>query len=73
MDDKDTAKEIMECIKGNWLIQGLVQIPIQLDALCYSWDQDSPSGDVPKTMTTLYQAIELKLWKKDYLPTWEKR
>ncbi|OJD18908.1 hypothetical protein AJ78_01094 [Emergomyces pasteurianus Ep9510] len=65
--DEHTAHEIQEFINSHWLIQGLVRIPIQLDALCYSWDKDLRSKGVPKTMTALYQAIELKLWKKDIL------
>ncbi|KAH2345388.1 hypothetical protein KXW91_006727, partial [Aspergillus fumigatus] len=64
-EDEIRAKEIQSFIQEHWLLQGLVRIPIQLDALCYSWNSDFQSGGVPKTMTTLYQAIELKLWKKD--------
>jgi HEAT repeat protein len=59
----DHAEEVQSFVRAHWLVQGLVRIPIQLEALCYSWDPDS--GEVPTTMTTLYQAIELKLWKKD--------
>ncbi|KAF4636626.1 hypothetical protein G7Y89_g1439 [Cudoniella acicularis] len=62
----DQAEEIQSFIQEHWLIQGLVRIPIQLEALCYSWDARTVnSGLVPKSMTTLYQAIERKLWKKD--------
>ncbi|KAH0565556.1 hypothetical protein GP486_001052 [Trichoglossum hirsutum] len=64
-EDEKQAREIQCFIQDHWLIQGLVRIPIQLDALCYSWDIDFRSGGVPKTMTALYEAIELKLWKKD--------
>ncbi|KAK2760247.1 hypothetical protein FQN54_002314 [Arachnomyces sp. PD_36] len=67
VDDKDKTERIWSFIQGHWIIQGLVQIPIQLDALCYSWDDSLSSGDAPETMTALYQAIELKLWKKDIL------
>ncbi|OKL55213.1 hypothetical protein UA08_09516 [Talaromyces atroroseus] len=63
--DKAKAEAIRSFIQSHWLIQGLVQIPIQLDALCYSWD--SGLRGVPETMTALYQAIELKLWMKDIL------
>ncbi|KAL1845426.1 hypothetical protein Plec18170_009782 [Paecilomyces lecythidis] len=58
---------IIAFIRGHTLIQGLVRIPIQLDALCYSWDRRFMPGSEPKTMTTLYQAITLKLWRKDVL------
>ncbi|KAI7974040.1 hypothetical protein EIK77_009235 [Talaromyces pinophilus] len=65
--DPDTVKQIYLFIQSHWLIQGLVRIPIQLDALCYSWDNDFRSGALLHTMTAVYQAIELKLWKKDIL------
>jgi hypothetical protein len=61
------ANEIWSFINSHWLVHGLVQIPIQLDALCYSWESDFRSKGAPETMTALYQAIELKLWKKDIL------
>ncbi|GAB1216032.1 hypothetical protein ATERTT37_005233 [Aspergillus terreus] len=49
------------------LVQGLVRIPVQLDALCYTWESWEPSNDqaAPKTMTAVYQAIERSLWRKD--------
>ncbi|KAL1880473.1 hypothetical protein Plec18167_003877 [Paecilomyces lecythidis] len=65
--DQNTTQEIQAFIQGHWLIQGLVQIPIQLDALCYSWDSGFYFDGPPETMTALYQAIELKLWAKDVL------
>jgi HEAT repeat protein len=55
---------MLSFIQSYPLIQDLVRIPIQLDAMCYSWDSSFMS-DEPKTMTTLYQAITLKLWQKD--------
>lgn len=62
----DQEKEIQSFLEDRWLLQGLVRIPIQLEALCYSWDAGTAnSGGAPTTMTTLYQAIERKLWKKD--------
>ena len=57
------AKEIQSFMQEHSLIQGLARIPIQLEAVCYCWD--GISADVPTTMTTLYQAIELRLWRKD--------
>ncbi|XHG04083.1 hypothetical protein AWENTII_007364 [Aspergillus wentii] len=68
MKDETTVKSIQEFISQHWVIQGLIQIPIQLDAFCFTWDEDLSYDDLqggPKTMTSLYQAIELKLWKKD--------
>ncbi len=46
------------------LIQGLVNIPIQLDALCYSWDK-LPKNQASVTMSMLYEAMVDKLWRKD--------
>lgn len=63
--DKLIAEQIQKFINSRWLIQGLVRIPIQLDALCSSWNHDFQSDSGPKNMTALYQAIVLKLWKKD--------
>ncbi|KAJ6439027.1 Protein zds1 [Purpureocillium lavendulum] len=61
---KHRAKEIQSFLQGHWLIQGLVRIPIQLDALCYTWDDFDP-GTVPDTMTGIYEAIAQRLWRKD--------
>lgn len=63
---KFTADAIREFIGSHQLVQGLVQIPIQLDALCYTWDGDFTEGG-PETMTALYEAMEQKLWTKDIL------
>lgn len=63
--EKSVTEAIQAFINGHWLVQGLVQIPIQLDALCYSWDEEMQTRGVPETMTTLYEAIEWKLWAKD--------
>ncbi len=46
------------------LLQGLVNIPIQLDALCYSWDS-LPKEQETITMAVLYEAMIDKLWRKD--------
>ncbi len=55
--------EIQQFINCNSLILGLVNIPIQLDALCYSWDKLPKNREV--TMTMLYEAMVDKLWRKD--------
>jgi len=65
--DPKNADEIQLFLKNNPLLQGLVRIPIQLDALCYSWNLDDFSNDTPKTMTNIYQSIARKLWQKDIL------
>ncbi|KAJ4157867.1 hypothetical protein NW754_009517 [Fusarium falciforme] len=61
---KPRADKVQSFLQKHWLLQGLVRIPIQLDALCYTWE-DFDSGTAPDTMTGIYQAIEQKLWKKD--------
>lgn len=50
-------------------MEGLVRIPIQLDAFCFIWSERSHGDDIGKlhTMTGVYQAIELRLWRKDIL------
>ncbi|KAI0543783.1 hypothetical protein F4679DRAFT_567400 [Xylaria curta] len=67
---KDETKEwvgkprkINNFISQHPLIGDLVRIPIQLDALCFAWDD--VSSKEPQTMTDLYQAVERGLWKKD--------
>lgn len=68
MEDPDITDQLNSLIRSHWLIQGLVRIPIQLDALSYGWCKgDSGFDPLPKTMTGIYQAIELKLWRKDIL------
>ncbi len=54
---------IQQFIHRTPLIQGLVNIPIQLDALCYSWDRLPENKAV--TMAVLYEAMADKLWRKD--------
>ncbi|KAK2590376.1 hypothetical protein QQS21_011939 [Conoideocrella luteorostrata] len=64
--DQKKVDAVQSFLKKHQLIQGLVRIPIQLDALCYTWDDLDP-GSVPETMTGIYQGIEQRLWKKDVL------
>ncbi len=54
---------IQQFIHRTPLIQGLVNIPIQLDALCYSWDKLPQNKTV--TMAMLYEVMVDKLWRKD--------
>ncbi|KAF9166092.1 hypothetical protein BGX21_000395 [Mortierella sp. AD011] len=58
---------VQDFIRRTPLIQGLVNIPIQLDAICFIWDQPpTKNPDVPpKTMTRLYRLMVQKLWCKD--------
>ncbi|KAF9113375.1 hypothetical protein BGX27_001703 [Mortierella sp. AM989] len=62
---KETTK-VQEYIHRTPLIQSLVNIPVQLDAICYSWDSLPSNGD-PVTMTVLYKAMVQKLMRKDAL------
>ncbi|GKT81420.1 peptidaseCc14 [Colletotrichum tofieldiae] len=59
-----TANGIETFLQGRELIQDLVRIPIQLDALCFTWDGLN-AGLSLQTMTEFYMAIEERLWKKD--------
>ncbi|KAF3071780.1 hypothetical protein CFAM422_006224 [Trichoderma lentiforme] len=61
---KPNIDKVKSFLQDHWLLQDLVRIPVQLDALCYTWD-DFDSGISPDSMTSIYQAIEQKLWKKD--------
>ena len=48
------------------LIQNLVRIPIQIDALCYCWKAVGDTDEsVPTTMTMLYEVLRRELWRKD--------
>ncbi len=63
--DPEISSAMLAFVTGNKMIRHLVRIPVQLDAVCYSWDRHFMYGDSPKTMTLLYKAITLKLWQKD--------
>ncbi|KID93860.1 nacht nucleoside triphosphatase, partial [Metarhizium majus ARSEF 297] len=60
----NTVNNIQRFLQKHRLVQGLIRIPILLDALCLTWN-DTIDGHVLNTMTGLYQAIELNLWRKD--------
>ncbi|KAL1895477.1 hypothetical protein Sste5346_005285 [Sporothrix stenoceras] len=61
-------------------LSDLAKIPVQLDALCYIWQDNNPDDDnyatkaahSITTSTAIYLAIEDKLWRKD-IPRLEKR
>ncbi|KAI1424772.1 ARM repeat-containing protein [Xylaria sp. FL1777] len=67
--DLGKMEEIQSFLSCHPLIQGLVRIPIQLDVLCYTWNDYrgmKPNGaDAQETMTAIYQRIEQTLWRKD--------
>ncbi|KAF9278793.1 hypothetical protein BGZ68_008342 [Mortierella alpina] len=60
------AETVQSFIRRTPLIQGLVNIPVQLDVICYSWDS-LPTEGLEITMTELYQLMVRKLWCKDAL------
>ncbi|PWY89492.1 hypothetical protein BO94DRAFT_584749 [Aspergillus sclerotioniger CBS 115572] len=62
--NKEHVKEIQGLVESYAVIGGLLQIPVQLDSLCFTWGEGL-LGRGAKTMTALYQAIEIKLWRKD--------
>ncbi|KAK6709890.1 hypothetical protein SNK05_004366 [Fusarium graminearum] len=58
------ADKIQSLLQRNWLLRSLVRIPIQLDALCFIWEDVDPDK-APETMTGIYSEIAQKLWTKD--------
>ncbi|KAF9432133.1 hypothetical protein BGZ76_011212, partial [Entomortierella beljakovae] len=62
--DSNDSQAVLNFIQQTPLIQGLVNIPIQLDLICYSWKDLSSSKD-STTITRLYQTIVRKLWCSD--------
>ncbi|KAG0015410.1 hypothetical protein BGZ80_009879 [Entomortierella chlamydospora] len=60
----EDARAVEDFIKRTPSIQSLVNIPVQLDVICYSWDL-LPSNEQSITMTGLYQTIVRRLWSKD--------
>ncbi|GJJ67710.1 hypothetical protein EMPS_00056 [Entomortierella parvispora] len=61
--DPDLARIVREFIQRTPLIQGLANIPVQLDVICFSWTS-LPTEGVTVTMTGLYQLMVRKLWCK---------
>ncbi|KAI6778333.1 uncharacterized protein J7T54_003340 [Emericellopsis cladophorae] len=63
--DPQKTSKIWSFLQDHQLMQGLVRIPVQLDALCFTWNEGFDSAVTLDTMTAVYQAIEQRLWKKD--------
>ncbi|KAF9347438.1 hypothetical protein BGX26_001071, partial [Mortierella sp. AD094] len=61
----DDATAVQGFIKRTPLIQSLVNIPVQLDVICYNWDPLLWNESV--TVAGLYQTMVRKLWCKDVL------
>lgn len=61
----EQSKKIKQFIAQHWVIKTLMRIPIQLDAVCYTWDERLIRNKPLTTMSSLYKAIEIRLWQKD--------
>ncbi len=68
-DLQETIK-VQTFLQQHQLIQGLVRIPIQLDALCFTWNDGVESRTKLDTMTAVYQAIAQRSMEKGH-PTVE--
>ncbi|KAI8602511.1 armadillo-type protein, partial [Dissophora ornata] len=62
----EAVRTVQDFIQQTPLIQGLVNIPVQLDVICFSWDS-LPTDGPTITMTRLYQLMVRRLWCKDAL------
>lgn len=60
------ARTVQDFIQRTPLIQGLVNIPVQLDVICFCWES-LPQDGSQITITGLYQLMSHKLWRKDAL------
>ncbi|KAM5494099.1 hypothetical protein McaMca56_006372 [Microsporum canis] len=63
---RNVAEEIQLFLNKRPIVQELVRIPIQLDALCHSWSKTF-KNEALETMTDIYQNIIKELWRKDLL------
>ncbi|KAI1820273.1 ARM repeat-containing protein [Xylaria intraflava] len=67
--DLKIIEEVQSFLRRYRLIQGLMRIPIMLDAFCYIWNESiskySRGEDIQETMTGVYERIEQSLWRKD--------
>ncbi|KAF9909307.1 hypothetical protein EC991_008818 [Linnemannia zychae] len=64
--DPEPAKTVHDFIQRTPLMQGLVNIPVQLDVICFCWNS-LPMDGSQVTMTKLYQLMVRELWRKDAL------
>ncbi|KAF9200068.1 hypothetical protein BGZ49_009725 [Haplosporangium sp. Z 27] len=60
----DQGQSVQRFIDQTPVVQGLVNIPVQLDVICFSWDS-LPANVEDITITDLYQAMVCKLCRKD--------
>ncbi|KAF9280917.1 hypothetical protein BGZ68_006943 [Mortierella alpina] len=64
--EPEPARAVQDFIQQTPMIQGLVNVPVQLDVICLCWDSFPKDGRAV-TMTGLYQLMVRKLWCKDAL------
>ena len=62
--EPEEARTAQDFIQHTPLIQGLVNIPVLLDVICFSWNSLSRDGTAI-TMTGMYQLMVRELWRKD--------
>ncbi|KAG0057095.1 hypothetical protein BGZ83_001529 [Gryganskiella cystojenkinii] len=62
--EPEAAETLQDFIQRTPLIQGLVNIPGQLDVICFSW-YSLPREGPAITTTRLYQMMVRRLWCKD--------
>ncbi|KAF9197402.1 hypothetical protein BGZ49_002181, partial [Haplosporangium sp. Z 27] len=60
----DQVQSVQRFIDQTPVVQGLVNIPVQLDVICFSWGS-LPTNVEDITITGLYQAMVCKLCRKD--------
>ncbi|KAF8949630.1 hypothetical protein BGZ46_005026, partial [Entomortierella lignicola] len=60
----DQVQSVQKFIDQTPAVQGLVNIPVQLDVICFSWGS-LPTNIEEITITGLYQAMVCKLCRKD--------
>ncbi|RCI11752.1 hypothetical protein L249_7674 [Ophiocordyceps polyrhachis-furcata BCC 54312] len=64
-NDQAITSDIENFLNTHSLVEGLMRIPIQLDALCLAWE-NLDSETVLDTMTSIYRVITQRLWTKDF-------
>ncbi|KAF9200069.1 hypothetical protein BGZ49_009726, partial [Haplosporangium sp. Z 27] len=60
----DQVQSVQNFIDQNPVVQGLVNIPVQLDVICFSWGS-LPTNIEDITITRLYESLVCKLCRKD--------
>ncbi|KAF9200042.1 hypothetical protein BGZ49_009761, partial [Haplosporangium sp. Z 27] len=60
----DQVQSVQNFIDQTPIVQGLVNIPVQLDVICFSWGS-LPANIEEITVTCLYESLVCKLCRKD--------